>query len=276
MLTGGHPLPDDEAPGPLPGRARLVPVGEQRVVVTARAVLAWIADGPDSQVNTWLDRAVLPEPAVAGGVQLPDGPRHGAPPARPGGAVSRQRLPAPHGTTRSRRAAGRLSGGARGQGLSGKVTRARSAAPWPWGMRGSADGARGRVLPRRDDESALRVGPGRSHGFPAVPCDGIHPDDAVLTWEARLTGAESVLRDVVPMANDGFTVFAVPEPLCTALATAEGDRLRAAARAWAEGACEPGDEISPDDAVDLLERVSALAGRRAEQHLGLYRWYFAP
>ncbi|WP_327739823.1 hypothetical protein OG749_44185 [Streptomyces nojiriensis] len=78
------------------------------------------------------------------------------------------------------------------------------------------------------------------------------------------------------MANDGFTVFAVPEHLCTALATAGRDRLRAAALAWAEAASEPDDEIAPDYAVDLLEHVSALAGSRTEKHLDLYCWYFAP
>ncbi|MFD9597358.1 AbrB/MazE/SpoVT family DNA-binding domain-containing protein [Kitasatospora sp. NPDC059973] len=76
MLTGGHPLPDhdensDQPPAelrPLPGDTRGVRVlagGEQRVVVTARAVLAWIAAGPDSRVSHWLDRAILPEAAVA-------------------------------------------------------------------------------------------------------------------------------------------------------------------------------------------------------------------
>ncbi|MFF8775277.1 hypothetical protein [Kitasatospora sp. NPDC015120] len=128
----------------------------------------------------------------------------------------------------------------------------------------------------RDDESALRVGPRRSHDFPAVPCDGIYPDDAVLQWEAELTGTESTLRDLVPMANDGFAVFAVSEPLCTALAATGRDLLVATARAWAETASEPDDEISLDSAVDLLERVSALAGSRTEKHLNLYCWYFAP
>lgn len=128
----------------------------------------------------------------------------------------------------------------------------------------------------RDDESARRVGPHSSHDFPAVPCNGIYPDDAVCRWEAQLTGTESTLRAVVPMANDGFTVFAVPEQLCTALATAGRDRLRGAALAWAEAASEPDDEISPDYAVNLVERVSALVSSRAEKHLDLYCWYFAP
>ncbi|MGJ7417005.1 hypothetical protein AB9128_14275 [Streptomyces cinereoruber] len=128
----------------------------------------------------------------------------------------------------------------------------------------------------KDDETALRVGPRRSHDFPAVPCDGIYPDDAVWRWEVHLTGAESALRHVVPMANDGFTIFAVPEPLCRAMATAGAERLRATARVWAAAASEPDDEISPDNAADLLERVSALVGSRAEKHLELYCWYFAP
>ncbi|MEV7280060.1 hypothetical protein [Streptomyces sp. NPDC093111] len=126
----------------------------------------------------------------------------------------------------------------------------------------------------RDDESALRVGPHSSHDFPAVPCDGIYLDDAVGRWEAQLTGVASTLRAVVPMANDGFTVFAVPEHLCTALTTAGRDRLRAVALAWA--ASEPADEISPDYALDLVERVSALASSRTEKRLDLYCWYFAP
>ncbi|WAU82737.1 hypothetical protein O1Q96_25370 [Streptomyces sp. Qhu-G9] len=78
------------------------------------------------------------------------------------------------------------------------------------------------------------------------------------------------------MANDGFTVFAVPEPLCAALAAAESDRIRATALVWAEAVSEPDDEISLDNAVDLLERVSALASSRVEKRLDLYCWYFAP
>ncbi|MFF0437497.1 hypothetical protein ACFYU9_35445 [Streptomyces sp. NPDC004327] len=127
-----------------------------------------------------------------------------------------------------------------------------------------------------DDESALGVGPRRSHDFPAVPCDGIYPDDAVWRWEAQLAGTESTLRHVVPMANDGFTVFAVPEPLCTALVCAGAEQLRVAARLWAKAVSEPGDEISPADATELLKRVSALAGNRTDKRLNLYCWYFAP
>ncbi|MFE7234710.1 hypothetical protein ACFVAF_29520 [Streptomyces sp. NPDC057596] len=127
-----------------------------------------------------------------------------------------------------------------------------------------------------DDESTVRVGPRKGHNFPAVPCDGIYPDEAVLRWETLLTGAESPLRDVVPMTNDGFTVFAVPEPLCTALADAGRDRLQAAAVAWAESASAPDEAIPPHGALRLLERLSVLAGSRAERGLSLYCWYFAP
>ncbi|GED88949.1 hypothetical protein TNCT6_60340 [Streptomyces sp. 6-11-2] len=109
-----------------------------------------------------------------------------------------------------------------------------------------------------------------------MSCDGIYPDDAVPRWETLLTGAESPLRDVVPMANDGLTVFAVPEPLCTALAGAGRDRLHTAAAAWAESASAPDDVIAPRRALDLLERLSAPAGSGAERGMGLYCWYFAP
>ncbi|MEV6251080.1 hypothetical protein AB0M38_33665 [Streptomyces sp. NPDC051742] len=128
-----------------------------------------------------------------------------------------------------------------------------------------------------DNESAVRVGPRKSHDFPAVLCDGIYPDDAVPRWEALFTGAESPLRYVVPMANDGcFTVFAVPQTLSTALASASADQLGTTALTWAKTVSETGDEIGPDSAVDLLERLSALAMRRAERGPSLYCWYFAP
>ncbi|MEV4936471.1 hypothetical protein [Streptomyces zaomyceticus] len=127
-----------------------------------------------------------------------------------------------------------------------------------------------------DDESAARVGPRKSHDFPAVPCDGIYPDDAVFRWETLLTGAESPLRHVVPMANDGFTVFAVPQPLCEALARAGTERLRTAAADWAEIVSEIEGEMPPDSAVDLLERLSALIGSCGERGPSLYCWYFAP
>ncbi|WP_159392419.1 hypothetical protein [Streptomyces niveus] len=133
-----------------------------------------------------------------------------------------------------------------------------------------------------DDEVAVKVGPGKRHEFPAVPCDGIYPDDAALRWQVLLTGSsgeDSVatgrLRDVVPMANDGFTVFAVPDELRTALAVAGGERLRTTAVAWAE-TCYPDYEISPDAAVGLLERLAVLAARGVEHELSLYCWYFAP
>ncbi|MGW1514382.1 hypothetical protein [Streptomyces sp. NPDC002394] len=127
-----------------------------------------------------------------------------------------------------------------------------------------------------DDESAVRVGPRKSHDFPAVLCDGIYPDDAVPRWEALLRGAESPLRYVVPMANDGFTVFAVPQALSTALASARADQLRTTALTWAKTVSAMGDEIGPSNAIDLLERLSALAMSRAERGPSLYCWYFAP
>ncbi|MFE5596649.1 hypothetical protein [Streptomyces sp. NPDC056549] len=128
----------------------------------------------------------------------------------------------------------------------------------------------------KDDESAVRVGPRKSHDFPAVPRDGVYPDDAVPRWETLLTGTKSPLRDVVPMACDGFTVFAVPPPLSTALNSAGTDQLRATALTRAKTVSEMGDEITPDSAVDLLERLAVLVISRADRNLRLYCWYFAP
>ncbi|MFE5941942.1 hypothetical protein [Streptomyces sp. NPDC056480] len=78
------------------------------------------------------------------------------------------------------------------------------------------------------------------------------------------------------MANDGFTVFEVPQTLSAALARAGAGQLRAAALTWAGTVSEAGDELESGSAVDLLERVSALAGSRTESGLSLYCWYFAP
>ncbi|MFE3875469.1 AbrB/MazE/SpoVT family DNA-binding domain-containing protein [Kitasatospora sp. NPDC059146] len=71
MLVGGHPLPENDASGPLPTALlplsdgiRISPASDQRVVFTAGAILAWIGGGPGSRANTWLYQAVLPEPAV--------------------------------------------------------------------------------------------------------------------------------------------------------------------------------------------------------------------
>lgn len=101
-----------------------------------------------------------------------------------------------------------------------------------------------------DEVRPVLAGPRKSHDSPAVPCDGIYPDDAVLRWQVLLTGAESPLRHLVPLANDGlFTVFAIPQRLCMALASAGMDRLRTTAMTWAETASEPDDEISPDSAI---------------------------
>ncbi|WP_327071943.1 hypothetical protein [Kitasatospora sp. NBC_01302] len=54
-----HPLPERD-----PGSGRRVYRDDQRVVVTARAVLAWLTAGPGSLVEYALPNAVLPEAGV--------------------------------------------------------------------------------------------------------------------------------------------------------------------------------------------------------------------
>ncbi|MFE3996862.1 hypothetical protein ACFXPW_35015 [Streptomyces goshikiensis] len=74
-----------------------------------------------------------------------------------------------------------------------------------------------------DDEVAAQVGPRqRRHGFPAFACADFYPDDAVEDWEVLLAGGVATgSRDVVPMRNDGFTVFELPSRLCSALIPGE-------------------------------------------------------
>ncbi|MGW6552526.1 hypothetical protein ACWGBV_19960 [Streptomyces sp. NPDC055051] len=85
---------------------------------------------------------------------------------------------------------------------------------------------------------------------------------------------------MVPMACDGFTLFAVPQTLSTPLAGAEADQLRTTALTWAESVSETvsemGEGIGPDRAVDLHERPASLARTPAECGRTLYCWYFAP
>ncbi|MGW6919146.1 hypothetical protein ACWGB8_35820 [Kitasatospora sp. NPDC054939] len=117
----------------------------------------------------------------------------------------------------------------------------------------------------------------RVHDYPALECAGFFPDDAVRRWEVLLTGgADSGLRAVVPMRNDGFTVFEVPEALCAALAQAHRGRLVEAAVAWAESAATKGEGVRVGTAVEILIEVADLAHTAEVLRQPLYCWYFAP
>ncbi|MFE4875101.1 hypothetical protein [Streptomyces sp. NPDC056682] len=128
------------------------------------------------------------------------------------------------------------------------------------------------------DGAVVGVGPRhRGHGFPAFGCADFYPDDAVEDWEDLLTGhAVSESRVVVPMRNDGFMVFQVPEGLCAVLARASRARLVETAKAWIERAVARSDELPVGRAVQILEQVADLARTAMTARQFLYCWYFEP
>ncbi|MGW1641980.1 hypothetical protein [Streptomyces lavendulae] len=128
-----------------------------------------------------------------------------------------------------------------------------------------------------DDGAVAVAGPRRrGHGFPAFGCADFFPDDAVEDWEVLLVGGvASDLRVVVPMKNDGFMVFEVPERLCSALAAASRSRLVEVAAQWVELA-EAKDGAPAGMGVEILSEVADLARTAGALGQPLYCWYFAP
>lgn len=128
-----------------------------------------------------------------------------------------------------------------------------------------------------DDGAAAVVGPRhRGHGFPAFGCADFFPDDALEDWEVLLVGGvASDLRVVVPMKNDGFTVFEVPGRLHSVLAAASRSRLAEVAAQWVELA-EAKDGAPAEMAVEILAEVAGLARTARDLGQPLYCWYFAP
>ncbi|WP_405812598.1 MULTISPECIES: hypothetical protein [unclassified Streptomyces] len=134
-----------------------------------------------------------------------------------------------------------------------------------------------------DDVTAAGMRPRyRDHGLPAVVFEGFFPDEAVLEWESLFTGepldriAQGEPRMVVPIANDGFGVFEVGAGLRALLAGAGTLRLGGIAEGWAVLDSRADDEVSREEAVDILEAVGALAREAVRAGRGLYCWYFAP
>ncbi|RSS91117.1 hypothetical protein EF903_11545 [Streptomyces sp. WAC05292] len=103
-----------------------------------------------------------------------------------------------------------------------------------------------------DDGVASEMGPQHRHdGLPAFACADFYPDDAAGDWEVLLVGgAATEPRVVVPMKNDGFTVFELPERLCSTLSQVSRSRLVEAAGAWVG--------LVKDDGVPVEAAVEAL------------------
>ncbi|WP_151770390.1 hypothetical protein [Streptomyces abyssomicinicus] len=128
-----------------------------------------------------------------------------------------------------------------------------------------------------DDPAAARAldgGPGP--GQASFSCGNLDPEEAVLDWQAFLTGeawdalVEADEPRVVAEQDDGGPwVFAVSGRLAGALATAGPRRLRETATAWAERAAGRGRGVGEEAAAEILGSVAALA-RAAGQGGGLY------
>src|SRR3954447_20913101 len=89
---------------------------------------------------------------------------------------------------------------------------------------------------RADAVAALEVGPEPT--FPMVTYGNFDAEEALLNWEADLTGRsfDDVLDDDVPEVvaeeEDGPEVLALSEPLRASLVAASPERLGELARSW--------------------------------------------
>lgn len=128
-----------------------------------------------------------------------------------------------------------------------------------------------------DDGAAAVVGPRRrGHGFPAFGCADFYPDDAVGDWEVLLVGGVALdVRAVVPMRNDDFMVFEVPERLCSALVVVSRGRLVEVAAQWVELAEAKGGAPA-GMAAEILTEVAGLARTAGALGQPLCCWYSAP
>lgn len=129
-----------------------------------------------------------------------------------------------------------------------------------------------------DDTAAahvLRTGP--APGQDAFSCGNLDPEEAVLDWQALLTGEtwEELVeagepREVAEEHHGELRVFAVAGALVAALAAAEPPRLRDAASAWSRSPAEGGTPVDEGTALWVLGGVAALARAAVERGGGLY------
>ncbi|MFE5209453.1 hypothetical protein [Streptomyces sp. NPDC056600] len=128
-----------------------------------------------------------------------------------------------------------------------------------------------------DPAAASALGGGPEPGPAAFSCGNLDPEEAVLHWEALLTGGrwddladEGEPRTVAEARHGESWIFALSPCLVRALATAGPDRLRSAARDWARLSAEAGAALETEVAKEILREVAALATVVAEREGGLY------
>ncbi|WP_448316849.1 hypothetical protein [Streptomyces sp. CO7] len=129
-----------------------------------------------------------------------------------------------------------------------------------------------------DDPAAASVLDGGPEPGPETfSCGNFDPEEAVLHWEALLTGGRwddladaGEPRSVAEARHGESWVFASSPRLVRALAVAEPDRLRDTARDWARLSVEGGAALEAEIATEILHGVAALATAVAERGGGLY------
>ncbi|ALV31146.1 hypothetical protein [Streptomyces sp. CdTB01] len=139
-----------------------------------------------------------------------------------------------------------------------------------------------------DDATAATTrsrGPGR--GFECVPCRFIEPDSAIVEWDmyfeepsAEAPPSERLLawswpQWVTAPLNDGVEVFAFPQRLTRALASASPLELEELAERWTQRLrAADGDDMTDDDLLAVLRGVARLAASAVNTGGGLYSWSF--
>ncbi|MFJ3235984.1 hypothetical protein [Streptomyces sp. NPDC086787] len=124
--------------------------------------------------------------------------------------------------------------------------------------------------------------------FESVNCRFIEPDSAIAEWDMyfeersadappleQLYGWRPWPEWVTPALNDGVEVFALPQRLTRALATASSTELEELAGRWtARLWSDDGDDMTDDDLLAVLQGVARLAASAVSTGGGIYSWSF--
>ncbi|MDI2131983.1 hypothetical protein [Yinghuangia seranimata] len=123
-----------------------------------------------------------------------------------------------------------------------------------------------------DDASALRAQPHGPRGmFGHVTLGNFDAEEALLTWESRLTGSDyddlvdaGEPRVVSDADVDSAVVFALSERLCRELAAGGESRLARLACTWATEENTPDSGVACEILTELVDfaRSAALSGDR--------------
>ncbi|MFC5907919.1 hypothetical protein [Streptacidiphilus monticola] len=139
-----------------------------------------------------------------------------------------------------------------------------------------------------DDDAAAATRPrGPGEAFESIACRFIEPDSAIADWDmyfqepsADVPPVEKLRdwawpRSVTAPLNDGVEVFALPQRLIRALASAGPQELEELAGRWtARLRSEDGHDMTDDDLLAVLRGIARLAASAVNSGGALYSWSF--